>query len=327
MAEGKSDGYFTLQLENDKFVGTDRHYTHGTRVSWVWEDEAKVPDWISSLLDAAYIFSTPKKKQMGFTLGQNIFTPEDTLSSSLIANDRPYAGWGYLGLSLHAEIDGRFFHQSFEGQDTLEIDFGMVGPQSYAKEAQNGIHRLIGTYEANGWGHQLKNEPTANIMMERTWRKSDPFRVDALSGALGRPLEWDILPSAGISLGNVHTHAGAGLMLRLGQALNVDYGPPKIQPNLPGRGSFTAPERGDIGWYLFAGAEGRYVVRNMFLDGNTFTDSHSVDKKPWVADFRVGVAMVHRRVRIALTQVYRTREFKTQRQGDIFGALTATVRF
>src|SRR3546814_11015068 len=29
---------------------------------------------------------------------------------------------------------------------------------------------------------------------------------------------------------------------------------------------------------LFAGVEGRAVLRNIFLDGNTFADSHSVDE-------------------------------------------------
>lgn len=317
--EGGNEGYFTLQLENDKFIGTDRHYTHGTRLAWVWEDENKVPDWISGLLDKAYILSTPKKKQMGFALGQSIFTPEDTLSRGLITNDRPYAGWTYLGLSLHADVDGRFFGRAFEAQDTMVVDMGWVGPQSYAKQAQNGVHRLLKIDEANGWDNQLKNEPVANLMLERTWRRPSPYRI--------KDVEWDILPSAGVSLGTVHTHASGGLMLRLGKGLNMDFGPPKTQPSLPGRAAFAFKNNDDIGWYVFVGAEGRYVARNLFLDGNTFADSHSVDKEPWVGDFRVGAVLTYGRVRVALTQVYRTREFKAQRQGDSFGALTTTIKF
>ena len=313
------DGYFTLQLENDKFVGTDRHYTHGTRLSWVWEDESKVPGWVSGLLDRAYIFSTPRKKQMGIVLGQNIFTPENTLTQTLSAGDRPYAGWSYVGLSLHAEVDGTFLNRYFEALDTFEVDFGVVGPQSYAKEAQNGIHRLIGTDEAHGWSHQLKNEPTANLMLERVWRSPTPHHAGMF--------EWDVLPALGFSLGNVHSHVGGGAVIRFGHALDVDYGPPKIQPSLPGRAAFTTLGNREWGWYLYAGAEGRYVAHNLFLDGNTFTDSHSVERNPWVADFRIGAVLTHGRVRIALTQVHRTREFKGQRQGDDFGALTATIRF
>lgn len=67
-------------------------------------------------------------------------------------------------------------------------------------------------------------------------------------------------------------------MLRLGQRLPLDYGPPRIQPSLPGSGFFVPPQD-RFGWYLFAGVEGRAVARNIFLDGNTFRDSRSVDKE------------------------------------------------
>src|SRR3546814_3846176 len=39
-----------------------------------------------------------------------------------------------------------------------------------------------------------------------------------------------------------------------------------------------------FGLYHFVSAEGRLMVRNIFLDGNTFEDSHSVDKYPRVFD-------------------------------------------
>ena len=316
-------GTFTLQLENDKFVGTDRHYTHGTRLAWVWDDEARVPGWIGNLMERAYFFSTPKRKQLGLAVGQNIYTPEDTLSTGLIADDRPYAGWSYLGLSLHAEVDTPLFSRRLTALDTVELNFGLVGPQSYAREAQNTIHRTIGTDEAQGWDHQLKNEPTINLTMARKWR------LPLYGGkAEDRYLAWDALPHLGASAGNVLTNANAGFTLRFGHDLKRDYGPPQIQPNLPGRASFDTFEDSDaLGWYLFAGAEGRYVARNIFLDGNTFADSPSVTRIPWTADLRLGAVVTYGRVRIALVQALRTREFEGQRQDDRFGALTMTVRF
>ena len=319
--EGRAPrGTLSIQLENDKLVGTDRHYTHGTRVTWTWDDEKRVPEWVSTLLDQAYIFSTPKRKQLGMAFGQNIYTPEDTTATGLLIHDRPYAGWTYMGLSLHAEVDTPFFGRDLTAIDTLEIDFGLVGPQSYARETQNAVHRLIGTDESKGWDNQLENEPTLNLMLERKWRV-------ALAQDLGGA-DWDTLPYAGASIGNVLTHASMGTMLRFGHELETDYGPPRIQPNLPGRASFDAFENSDrLGWYLFAGAEGRYVAHNLFLDGNTFTSSHSVERNPWTGDIQVGAVVTYGRVRVALTQVHRTREFKGQRQADSFGALTMTLRF
>src|SRR3546814_17784538 len=98
----------------------------------------------------------------------------------------------------------------------------------------------------------------------------------------------DVTPHLGAALGNVYTYGAGGLTLRFGEDLPDDYGPPRIRPALPGSDYFRPTD--DFGWYFFAGAEGRIVARNIFLDGNTFKDSHSVDKRPLVADLQAGLA-------------------------------------
>ncbi len=136
----------------------------------------------------------------------------------------------------------------------------------------------------------------------------------------------DIIPSAGVSLGNVNTSASAGAILRFGQGLNVDYGPPLIQPNLAG---VTFIDRVDAGyaWYVFGGFGGTFVARNIFLDGNTFSDSHSVDKKLLVGSATAGLAVVWKSARLALTHVWRTKEFDGQKNPDRFGSLSVSVGF
>ena len=57
------------------------------------------------------------------------------------------------------------------------------------------------------------------LISERRWRPS-PWR------ALG--LELDVIPHIGGSLGSVMSFASAGAMFRVGQDLNIDYGPPLI---------------------------------------------------------------------------------------------------
>src|SRR3546814_8870959 len=99
----------------------------------------------------------------------------------------------------------------------------------------------------------------------------------------------DVTPHLGAALGNVYTYGAGGLTLRFGEDLPDDYGPPRIRPALPGSDYFRPTD--DFGWYFFAGAEGRIVARNIFLDGNTFKDSHSVDKRPLVADLQAGIAV------------------------------------
>ena len=106
--------------------------------------------------------------------------------------------------------------------------------------------------------------------------------------------------------------------------LPADYGTPRIRPSLPGS-EFFVPRRSFAG-YVFAGLEGRAVARNIFLDGNTFKDSHSVEKYPFVGDFQGGVALLGFGVRAAFTYVFRTEEFVEQNSPDKFGAITLSFR-
>lgn len=66
------------------------------------------------------------------------------------------------------------------------------------------------------------------------------------------------------------------------------------------------------------------MARNIFLDGNTFQDSHSVDKEIYVADLQLGVAFHFKDMRLAFSQIFRTREFDTQPEPAQYGAINLT---
>jgi lipid A 3-O-deacylase len=253
---------------------------------------------------------------VGAAFGQSVFTPEDTSSSDLVRNDRPYAGWVYGGISVHADTRRTGSNPSPDTLDTVELDIGIVDPYALGRQVQNGVHELIGVAASNGWGHQLDNEPGVMLIGERRWRPS-PWR------ALG--LELDVIPHIGGSLGSVMSFASAGAMFRVGQDLNIDYGPPLIRPSLSGLASVE--RTADFVWYVFAGAQARVVAHDIFLDGNTFSSSHSVDKKRLVGDFQLGAAIIYHGARLAITQVFRTREFEGQRQADRFGSVSLSIPF
>jgi hypothetical protein len=63
-------------------------------------------------------------------------------------------------------------------------------------------------------------------------------------------------------------------------------------------------------------------MRDIFLDGNTFTDSHSVDKKAWVADLAAGVTLSYGNLMLTYSHVTRTREFEGQDDPHNFGSMT-----
>jgi hypothetical protein len=310
-------GYvISIQFENDFFGGgTDRHFSHGTRIEcltspiqWMTDAADKVP-WFRS----ERARSNPKdelKARASFSLGQSIYTPEDTTATQLIAEDRPYAGWLYMGFGLVA-------NQGTKRYDKLELEIGMVGPYSFAEDVQTFWHSLLGLQVPQGWDNQLENEPGVVLYYEQTRR----FEKQNI----GWGLDADVLPHFGGALGNVFTYGVVGVTLRIGSELEDDFGPPRIRPSLPG-GAYFRPGKG-FNWYLFAGLEGRAVLYNIFLDGNTFKDSQSVDKKPFVGDLQAGLVFQWNRFRITYTQIFRTKEFDGQDDGDIFGSVSLSYQF
>ncbi|MBM3565854.1 MAG: lipid A deacylase LpxR family protein, partial [Alphaproteobacteria bacterium] len=220
-------GTWTLLMENDRFADTDRHYTHGTRLAWVSDKKGDGPGWVHDLLNRLYPFADARAGRIGFALGQNIYTPEDISRSGLIANDRPYAGWLYGAASVHVETRQRMMGLGFDILDTVELQLGAIGPLSLAEPTQKTVHALIGTTRPRGWGNQLDFEPGIALLAERKWRTPE-------ARFTGSGLAMDAIPRLGAAAGNVHAHVNAGTMVRLGQNLSLDYGPPQIQPALSG---------------------------------------------------------------------------------------------
>ena len=254
---------------------------------------------------------------LGIAIGHSIFTPDDTDQIALIPDDRPYAG--YLHLTFTAQSVRVFGSNGSALQDQWKLDLGVVGPAAGGKFVQNEWHQLIGAEEARGWDNQLHNEPAINLTVERAWR-SPALGPSRLLG-----LKVDAIPYGVVALGNVQTYAGVGGMVRLGPDLARDFGPPRIYPGVGGSEWFVPADGFD--WYLFAGAEGRAVAHNIFLDGNTFRDSHSVNKRHLVADLRSGAVFTFHTARLSLTHVYRTKEYSLQPKADQFGSITLSIAY
>jgi hypothetical protein len=127
----------------------------------------------------------------------------------------------------------------------------------------------------------------------------------------------------GAALGNVFTYANSGMELRLGWNIPKDFGASLMRP----AGS-TRLEIGDgFSAYLFGAVDAKAVARDVFLDGNTFRDSHSIDKKVFVADLAGGVGISFKRLIVTWTQVLRTKEFDGQKDAHSFGAIALSFSF
>jgi len=315
------NGFITLEVENDlfaKLANTDRHYTNGLKVSWMSAPTTDLPDWLKSL-SAPPLFGlftndeniTGATHRVGVSLAHLIFTPDDTDNPAPSYNDRPYAAWLHTTFTLQS-VRSNDVGESW--QDQWALDVGVIGPDAGGEQVQNGWHKLINVERAEGWDHQLKNELGLNLSFERAWR-SNIFETSKVFG-----LSTDIIPYSSLALGNISTYAGAGAVWRIGPSLPDDFGPPRIYPASGGSEWFHASSGFD--WYLFAGVEGRAVARDIFLDGNTFRDSQSVDKRPFVGDFKLGAVAVIGGARLSFTHDFRSHEFYGQPKIDQFGSLT-----
>lgn len=309
-------GSFTLHFEND-VMGTDasdRHYTNGVQFSYQTA-ENNVWEWLDRWT-RSHLFKAPDDAlRARWAVGQNLYTPQDLSTPELIVDDRPYAAWLHADLGLVASN-----HNTVR---VMEISLGIVGPAAQGEEMQKWVHGIIDSPDPQGWDNQIGNELAVLALFEQKWRNLRSLENLPLLGRLG--LEADFSPHGGVALGNVFTYGGVGGTLRLGQKLDRDFGPPRIQPAPPGSAYFVPDAR--FGWYVFLGVDGRAMLHNIFLDGNTFKDSHSVDKNTLVADLTGGFAVAALGVRLGLVYVHRTKEFELQDNANHFGSITISVRF
>ena len=232
-----------------------------------------------------------KQKEMGIALAQYMYTPSDIGVSELIEDDRPYGGWFYLEALLIAR-DNTWL-------DMFGVNLGTTGKESLSEDTQKWIHEMIDSEEPMGWDHQIDSEIGVNLLYQKKYR----WRT-----------KWiDVIPSAGGSLGNIFTYLDAGCTIRGGYNLPDDFGMFKVEPATRVKNGFVC--------YSFFSAEGRWVLRNIFLDGNTFEDSHSVDKEDLIADLIAGIGIGYGNLELIYSNTFRSREFKGQEHSNRFGTI------
>ena len=307
----------SLIEENDLLVNTDRHYTQGARSSHLLGDGV-MPDWVADLGRAIprWGFSDGPMK-LGFHLGQSIFTPADLTESERINDDRPYAGWLYTGWVLQRR--GTIGQAEWPVLESFQIDLGIIGPNSFGEDVQKAVHEFRGFATPRGWRHQLRDEPGVAVKYQRSWLFSPN-----LDGA-----RWiDLIPHAGLSLGNVETSFRVGAMLRLGVNLPPDFGVSTISSLAPTEGGRPATSSASrVGFYVFTAGEAWTVLYTAFLDGNLLQRGHRVEKIPFVTERKAGIVFVLDHVELALTYAYRTPQFVGQREDDGYGSILLKVKF
>lgn len=307
-----------IRLDNDLWGGMrqDNNYTNGIGATWTTPtaDVGEQPPSYALAAPATWLahrlLPAGGQRNTSISLGQAIFTPQDPLPSAVIPGDRPYAGVLLLSSAYNVRNEERL--------DSIKLTAGLVGPWAQGKQAQRLAHRVTGGKRFQGWGNQLKNEPLLNIGYERShrWVPHDPL------GGWG----WDAVTRVSGELGNFQTNASVGGELRFGWNLPDDFGSQPTGSIISGEDPGTYQ---DAGWsaHFFLGTTGTWVARDISLDGNSFQSSHSVSKRPWVAELGYGMVVNKGRWRITLAQNRGTREFESQSETPAYGSVTVGYAF
>lgn len=305
----------TIYWENDLMAGSDRDYTNGLKVIWgpgytPPGDASMLPKWSSKAAQRLpLVGARDQQLATSLAIAQEMYTPEDRESSTLLVDERPYAGWLAFSAGLHGRTDRQ--------KTSYLLTIGLVGPLSLAEQTQKLIHVFLDGVVANGWEHQLDNELTIDASLQSRWR--------FLPIGSRRGFGLELIPHAGVRLGTTRTHAETGAEARIGWRIADDFGSCQLRDDCVPDQKFeaTAP----FGIHLFSRINGRAVLRNIFLDGNTFRASHSVDKEHLIADISAGFAVQYRTFRTTYAYVYQSREYVGQTYNQEFGTLYFSWEF
>jgi lipid A 3-O-deacylase len=295
---------FSLRFENDAFGGTDANYTNGISMALTLRGKGL----LGGVWDLA---GTGKGERLAtYELTQLQFTPSDLELSNPDPADRPYAGLLYLGCTTHLQRE--------DSLHSLKLMAGIAGPASYAEGLQRFTHRVLGYNLPQGWAYQLKNEPVINLIYEYRHK----YRISPRDAAI----TFEVIPIGRAFLGNYLIQGDAEVQCRVGYHPD-DFGTTVLR----GIGYLPFPEEGQThhswGFYAFAGGAASLVARNLTLDGNTFAESRSVDKRPFLPTAEFGASLWTKWCKTTFSYVMMGREFYGQPEREDYGSILFSYFF
>ena len=310
-AENKVD-FASFTLENDSFYNEDGLYTGGWMAEWGYDDVAGLdqqvlPDWLAYLAEKSYL-SHQKDKQyfISYRVAHLQQTAIDITESDLIEEDAPYVGLFAWESNLMTYDTSHI--------DRLSLVLGMVGPAAGAKAVQTGVHVMIAANTPEGWDNQINNEPVIRLQAEKSWR----IYNNALSDR-----EFDIVTGMRGGIGNLRSDLGAGAEFRWGQGLQGNFSSSSAFPRQKLNGAKYAAK----GWYVFANSAAFYVGNDIFIDGNTFENSHHVDLIHFQYGASLGVMAHISSWNVTFTLLQLSDQYQGQNERSQFGSVTFTYLF
>lgn len=290
---------WALTSENDAIFRRDEYYTNGFEISLINEPD-DVPGFVASGLDGLCgLFGSSCGPELSGSLrlipfGNMMFTPNDIRASAFQPNDRPYAGWTYLG-AVREMVDKDGAQR--DRLRTFDLRVGIIGPHSGTEQIQDETHRIlngiINVVQPQGWDNQIGTRAGINFRYEDA-------RAIPLSAT--RPLHF--VPHVGLALGNVYRYVNAGGFIVFGagsRPFNSVTSHTQMEPIVPHFDNGGANHRDDgaagdehasaivTETSYFAGIDARAMGYNLFIEGK---EGSNIEMKHFVYDYILGARHV-----------------------------------
>lgn len=258
------------------------------------------------------LFTVVKKEKgaqtyyLSFSYDWQIYTPKDLNRSDLIEDDRPYAGYQYIKTSFHMA--------NLERVQTFALQIGFIGPSTGMQQVQNAVHSHIGSPHPNGWEHQLKDE----FVMQINYSYRKFVELDKKSA---------LLPEAGFELGNASIKGYGQILYRYGTDIGSNFGS-SLMDNTD---YYTIPRKAKSKkrwrYALQLSLKTNFIARDIFLDGNTIQNSHSVEKNNFTAEVGYGVDLSYKNWNVSYLRKHLTKEFAQQNRYHNYGSLIVSYQY
>lgn len=309
--------------ENDDWppdTGTDKNYTNALRVTIernydMWRLADRLPKlfgWVPKHANCSTVApeDNPDLKCVSTSwhvVGQQFYTPDDISITSLIPNDRPYAGWLYIGGSWKSSTASTLV--------ATDVYLGATGEPSFSREVQTKWHKIVKAQKPMGWDHQIGNRFGVVVGHNRKWA------FDRTYGAIDEKKWLELVPYVGATVGNVVSDGYFGARLKIGFNVTRDWAETGLAPRIGQPMLGGASDTGPFEIYLVVDGQGRALAYNAFIDS---APNHALDRKYLVADGGYGLGIRFRRFSFTYRIAFVTPEYDQALTHD-YKALRFTI--
>ncbi|WP_338140792.1 lipid A deacylase LpxR family protein [Wenyingzhuangia gilva] len=283
--------------DNDLYVSfyLDKYYTNGLELFY------------KQATNTGYNFFDKKIRQ--FTLGQNIYNPQDSDVTKVAFQERPYAGYLYANYSEHLINSKNIL--------SLGLTLGVTNTKSGAEWAQNFIHTFYNIDPSEGWKTQVKEKYAVGVLANYTrnilYKESLPISISWTNKA---------------KLNTVFTNISSGIAIRFNFLKTV------LAPISNSTFFGTALQYGDEKWikesYFGIKSFATYQIKDDTVTGEL--DKNPTQKEfhlePWTWQNDFGFYWNSKHINFSYHIIYCTRNVKEMRTKITrYGSLQFSYKF